>query len=142
MTDEVETRTYEITASHGKYRVTVPAAWKITFGAIVPGKNGGSSSGQYGVRIWEAENKQRFVMDGVTSFRDTSIPMEKIAVRKYGAPDDEWYETPHIPPNRKFYETVERGWMNVDLIRDGQPPEDEMPDQEINGLRFSSTKTR
>lgn len=124
MTDEVETRTYEIDSISGRYRVTVPAAWKITFGAIVPGKGGGAASGSYGIRIWEAENKQRLVMDGVRWFRDISIPIQQFAVRKFGS--EEWYVR-----HRGKDETVEKAWVDIDLVQDGIAPGDEpsMPDE-------------
>lgn len=118
MTDEAPTRTYEIATASGDYRITIPETWKVTFGAVVPGK--GSTT--YGLRVWESETKQRLIFTDVRSFRDVSIPIQRRAVRKFG--DDQWYSA-----NRGKPDTVEEGWMDLDKVNPGFAPEDDdLPD--------------
>lgn len=110
------TRTYEIVTSHGKQRITVPETHKVTFGAVVPGAKANSySGGGWGLRIWESADKQRAVFSDVVSFRDLSIPVEVMAVRKFGeedwTPDDGSY-------TGKKAETVEKAWKPIDEVNE------------------------
>ena len=125
MTD-VEMKTYEVTTTKGRMRFTVPATYKVTYGAIVPGKNGAASSAQFGVRVWETNDKQRMVISEVTSLRDLSIPCMVEAVRKFGDPDDAWYfdDGTYDPA------LVHKEWKPLDDIREGRiPGMDEEPDK-------------
>ena len=73
--------TYEIERLNGdKLRVTVPAAWKVTFGPVFQssGRGMGFGSPNYALRFYEAENKQRAVFVDVASFRDLSIPVQRL----------------------------------------------------------------
>ena len=123
MSDEVETKTYEIeTTDQGRFRVTVPVSWKVTFGAVVPtSKSVGSSygSGGWGLRFWEAADKQRAVYSNVVAFHDVSIPTTYAAVRKFGAAVWEF--------DRGQYKAgdAEKGWKPADEIKpDGGPAEE------------------
>jgi hypothetical protein len=70
-----EIRTYEIRQSSERFRIDIPANWKVTFGPLAPGSKFGS--GGYALRVYESETKQRAVFVGVDSFRDLSIPYRK-----------------------------------------------------------------
>jgi len=114
-------KTYEVVFTDGRrQRFTVPAAWKVSFGAIVPSAKGSSSSGAWGLRVWEATDKQRAVYSGVTEFWDISIPVEVRAVRKYGT--DEWL----LDDGSFKDEEVERQWKTeADIQRGPVSVEDE-----------------
>ena len=119
-TDEL--RTYEITFSdRGPMRITIPATWKVTYGAVVPGSKIG---GTYGLRIWETGEKQRAVWANVESFRDLSIQTEIAAVRKYGT--EGWYanlvEKAWKPESEVTLGTA--AWMNEPM---GDEPEEAAP---------------
>lgn len=75
-------KTYILNMKDGtRQKVTVPADWKVTFGALYPGKD--HNSGRLGLRFWEGSSKdnQRAVIADVESFRDTSIQIEEERVR-------------------------------------------------------------
>lgn len=124
MTDEIEQKTYEVTTARGRMRFTVPATYKVTYGAIVPGAKGGYSGGGFGIRVWEATDKQRMVMADVTSFRDLSIPVEVEAIRKFGAADDDWYIDDGSWVGEKA-DQVERAWKPIDTLKGPLPPADD-----------------
>jgi hypothetical protein len=77
------TKTYLIERSNETVRVTVPASWKVTFGPVSAG-NRGAFSGEEGMclRFYESANQQRAIFTRVRSFRDTSIPMEKLVIER------------------------------------------------------------
>lgn len=53
-------------------KVTVPASWKVTFGALVPGSkdhNGSTTA----LRFYEGKDQQRACFVGVVEFRDSSL---------------------------------------------------------------------
>jgi hypothetical protein len=81
--DPVETRTLLVEDSAGEFKITIPAAWKVTFGAFQNNTNryGDAVVGGPALRIYEAENKQRACFVGVRCFRDMSIPMERAVIR-------------------------------------------------------------
>lgn len=118
---EVPTKTYEVvTTDRHRYRFTVPATFRITYGAIVPGAKGG-----FGIRVWESTDKQRLVMAEVASFRDLSIPMEIEAARSFG--QDDWYADDGLyPPG-----TVERAWKPVDEIKERPATDYKDPDEDV-----------
>lgn len=73
---------YLIERTNGEeIRLTVPSAWKVTFGpAAPPRKDGYAASygaGRFALRFYEAENKQRAIFTDVCGFRDLSLAMEK-----------------------------------------------------------------
>lgn len=55
-------------------KVTVPADWSVTFGALYPGKEG--NMGKTGLRFWKGK-VQKAVFTEVEAFRDTSIKIEE-----------------------------------------------------------------
>lgn len=59
-------------------RITVPASWRVTFGPLVPGKEG---RGQPSLRFYEGEN-QRACFTDVESFREESIKIEERVTRE------------------------------------------------------------
>jgi hypothetical protein len=96
----------------------VPTSYKVTFGAVVPGaKASGYSGGGWGLRIWEATDKQRAVFTDVVSFRDLSIPVEVAAVRLFGK--EEWTIDDGSYTGKKA-DTVEKAWKSIDEIKDTQ----------------------
>lgn len=74
-TTDSEIRTYEIKQGNERFRIDVPANWKVTFGPLSPGSKFGG--GGYALRLYESETKQRAVFVDVSSFRDLSIPYRK-----------------------------------------------------------------
>lgn len=68
--------TYLLVMKDGSQKkVTVPTAWKVTFGALYPGKE--ANSGKTGLRFYSSGNKQHAVFTDVEYFRDTSIAIEE-----------------------------------------------------------------
>lgn len=74
------TTTYLLTLKNGNLqKITVPSAWKVTFGPIAPGSKSFESNGGAGMclRFYEDQSKQRAVFTDVKSFRDMSIAIEE-----------------------------------------------------------------
>ena len=73
--------TYLIEFKNGKrQRITVPSAWKVTFGPAARGTNsakGLSREMPLALRFYENETKQRAIFTDVILFRDTSIKIEE-----------------------------------------------------------------
>jgi hypothetical protein len=83
MADE---RTLLIETNREKFKVTIPADWKVTFGkqlGVARDYDGGRE-----LRIYEGESKQRACFTGVQSFRDLSIPLTRIITSENGT--EEW----------------------------------------------------
>jgi hypothetical protein len=114
-------RTYEIRfTDRGPIRITIPATWKVTFGAVVPGAKAGYS-GTFGLRIWETTDKQRAVFANVASFCDLSIPIAVAAVRRYG--EEDWY-LDNGSWTGEYADKVEKAWMpQVEVIDEAILPE-------------------
>lgn len=55
-------------------KVTVPADWTVTFGALYPGKD--QNSGRTGLRFYKGK-QQKAVFTDVDAFRDMSIKIEE-----------------------------------------------------------------
>ena len=114
-------RVYEFTFSdRGPMRVTVPDSWKITFGAVVPGKGGGAQYGAFGIRLWEAGDKQRAVFTNVTAFRDISIPVLVAAVRAFGSSD--WYADDGKTWIGEHAAIVQKAWKPDEEVSYETPP--------------------
>lgn len=117
MTDDMRTYQIEFTDGSAPVRVVIPATYKVTFGAIVPGRPGAATSGPLGVRIWEGTEKQRAVYANVASFRDLSIEELVPAARRFGT--EEWYAA----DSQVMASTqVEHGWKHADELTYGPPP--------------------
>jgi hypothetical protein len=76
-----DTTTYLVVTNAGEYRITVPSAWKVTFGPVAPNTRHGGGDSMY-LRFYEAKERQRACFSGVRSFRDLSLPTERRLVSK------------------------------------------------------------
>ena len=72
---DTDTRTYEIKTQGDRFRIDIPANFKVTFGSLSPGSKYGG--GGMALRVYESDTKQRAVFTDVISFRDLSIPVRK-----------------------------------------------------------------
>lgn len=83
MSKTTDNKTYILTMKDGeRQKVTVPADWKVSFGAMYPGKEG--NSGRSAMRFWEGNKEnQRAVFTDVESFRDDSIGIEVERVKTH-----------------------------------------------------------
>lgn len=62
--------------SGNRKKITVPSAWKVTFGLFAPGSNG--NAGKSALRFYQgSKENQRAVFMEVESFRDMSIALEE-----------------------------------------------------------------
>lgn len=77
------TRTYEIVTTEGRLRMEIDESWKVTYGPVSQGKGYGSENA---LRIYEdaAKERQRAVFTNVISFRDLSIPVQRLVIRERG----------------------------------------------------------
>lgn len=61
-------------------KLTIPEAWKVTFGALIPGQK--ESAGKIGLRLWsgtKGNERQHAVFTDVACFRDMEIDvMEQV----------------------------------------------------------------
>lgn len=108
-----EMTTYLLTMKDGTRRkVTVPSAWKVTFGPLVPGSKDTTlnSSGATSLRFWDKAN-QKAVFVGVESFRDMSIAIEEEVVKRQ---EETFFKD--TPAGRKavVVEGSVREWRNPD----------------------------
>lgn len=124
--EKVETTTYLLNL-RGKKRqkVTVPAAWKATFGPLVPG----GRSGEIALRFYENKEKQRAVFTNVESFRDLSIPVvEEIENIQE---EDLYKETPN--GRKKFtVQAKHTKWRNPDEETKPEPEFTSLPKLEVD----------
>lgn len=69
--------TYIIEMRDGsRKKITVPSAWKVTFGLFAPGSQG--NAGKSALRFYEgSKENQRAVFQDVEAFRDMSIQLEE-----------------------------------------------------------------
>lgn len=77
-----DTRTLLVVDAQGKFKITIPADYKVTFGGFNQG--GKYPDGTAALRIYEAENKQRACFKGVFAFFDTSLPIEREVIQENG----------------------------------------------------------
>jgi hypothetical protein len=76
--------TYLIERHDEQLKLTVPSAWKVTFGPAAPPRKDGQhyyGGGKFALRFYEAENRQRAIFTDVVSFRDLALPMERRVTR-------------------------------------------------------------
>ena len=88
-------------------KIKVPEDWKVTFGPVAVTQQKNHGRGSLCLRFYESDTKQRAIFTDVVSFRDCSIPVEKLVKTKVG--EDQ-------------YEYDDRG--NRKLIRKAQVKED------------------
>lgn len=104
------TITYLLTMKDGsEKKVTVPAAWKVTFGALYPGREANHS--KTGLRFYSSGNKQHAVFTDVESFRDTGIAIEE---KRTKTQQETFYKD--TPEGKKSYivEGKVSEWVNPD----------------------------
>lgn len=115
-TNERETdRTYEVVTMEGRMRLTIPESWKVTYGPVSPtGKGYGAENC---LRIYEdsAKDKQRAIFTSVLSFRDLSIPVQRLLVREKGK---EKWEINENGKQRISSVKYERKWVDEAEIED------------------------
>lgn len=109
------TTTYEIITNDGRYRITIPTSYKVTFGPVAVGgklRNGGwgEPGGSMALRIYESDIKQRAVFTGVKSFRDMSILLQREEVKVKGS--NEWVSSEDLSESKQS-QIVERQWVDV-----------------------------
>ena len=68
---------YEIVTKQDTFRLTVPSTYKVTYGKVQPGGKGFDDSGNV-LRIYESDTKQRAIFLNFLSFRDLSLPLERL----------------------------------------------------------------
>lgn len=78
MADEAKT-VLEIVTERETFRLTIPSSYKVTFGKVQPGANRYDDGGN-ALRVYESETKQRAIFLNVISFRDLSLPLERLVV--------------------------------------------------------------
>lgn len=102
-----ELRTYEVATRNEVYRVKVPSAWRITYGDTVPGVPERFAGGnrEFTVRFYESDTKQRLIFRDVVTFRDMSVPVQKLNVEYNPGQDglawtadgeEEWVNLPFV----------------------------------------------
>lgn len=94
-------------------RITVPSNWRVTFGPLVPGKEG---RGSPGLRFYEGDN-QRACFTDVESFRDASIDIEERVTR-----EKQQVMRKETPSGSKDYVVSARvsEWRNPDAPEDAE----------------------
>lgn len=104
----MSTRTYEIQTTLGPIRMDIPDDWKVTYGPVSPGSKGGYGEGNC-LRVYESETKQRAIFVGVTAFRDLSIPVQRLLVKRKG--EDKWSADNTGNSSRNSKTVIERKWV-------------------------------
>jgi len=135
-------RTYELAFKDGGVaRIDIPETWKITFGPIAGAKGVVEGAG-FAFRAWESETKQRLLFTRVESFRDVGVPMQVRAVRRFGAPDSDWFLDDGSWTGAKS-ELVQKAWRPVDDVLDHDPSQQVKPveDDEFENMRFPRAHT-
>lgn len=109
---------YLVTRASDEFVIEIPASWKITFGAVNPGRSedGYNRGGLHALRIWEGE-KLRAVFCDVRGVRDLSIPM---AIKIEKSVGESRYESDSIgnfdmSQSRKMLES------EFEVVEDGNP---------------------
>ena len=115
-------RTYEIVTNEGRMRMEIPDSWKVTYGPVSPGSK--SYGDGNALRVYENETKQRAIFLNVVSFRDLSIPVQRLLVREKGS---EKWEIDSNSRKRSSSVEIERRWVPEGEIETGAGDEDEAP---------------
>ena len=122
MSDEMTT--YLIEFRNGtRQRITVPSAWKVTFGPAARGNNGGPNFKEkmtmpLALRFYEAETKQRAIFTDVASFRDMSIQIEE---ERQNVQEKDGYMECEGKKKRVSFHATMREWVDPDAITESQP---------------------
>jgi hypothetical protein len=89
LADEVVLKTYLIERSGETIQIDIPEDWKVTYGPVTPGSKG-SYGGDYALRIYETDTKQRAIFTQVKAFRDLAIPVRRLVRSTEG--ESSWSE--------------------------------------------------
>lgn len=84
MSDEIETRTLLVDQGAEKFKITIPADWKVTFGKPLGGRGFDSAGDERELRLYESGTQQRACFTRVKSFRDLSIPLVRLVRQESG----------------------------------------------------------
>jgi len=120
-TEEIQEKIYIVEKENGKkFKITVPADWKVTFGPAAKGMHTKSSSYKVplALRFYENADKQRAIFTDVVSFRDSSILVEEEKVRIQEK--DGYMECDGIKKKTTFQATVKE-WINPDIQSESTP---------------------
>ena len=102
-------RTYEIDTSGGLFRIDIPEDWKVTYAPVSPaGAKGYGGDPTLALRVYENDTKQRAIFTNVRSFRDLSIPVQRLEVKKKGS--DSW-EADRNGSKSSSETVIERRWV-------------------------------
>lgn len=113
--EEMKTYLLEIGHERRKKKVTVPAAWKLTYGFAVPGAQSGGSNPLV-LRFYEGNKENlRALFDDVRSVRDSVISIEEEVVK---VESQEFYRD--TPGGRK----IARADMKVTEWRNPDEPQE------------------
>lgn len=105
--------TYMLNMGDGtKQKITIPSAWILTFGPIIPGvpKDSNSRVPAVALRIYDGK-QQKAVFTGVESFRDTSI---EILVETVKTEQETFYRGEGKDKQAVVMEARVREWQNPD----------------------------
>jgi hypothetical protein len=92
-------------------KITVPADWTVTFGALIPGQQ--SNGGRLGMRFWKGK-QQKALFQNVKSFRDLSIKLEeRVTTRK----EETYYKGDEDNRKAVVVEGKVHEWINPDEPR-------------------------
>jgi hypothetical protein len=75
-----QTRTLLVEDKNGKFKVTIPAGAKVTFGALHGSSDKFHQSGNV-LRIYETKERQIAVFTNVIAFRDLALPIERMVAK-------------------------------------------------------------
>ena len=124
---------YLITHEDGTERkITVPSAWKVTFGPAARGANKAGGGANYKVplalRFYENETKQRAIFTDVVSFRDLSI---KIEVKRKSVQEKHGFMEYEGQRKATTFQATTEEWINPDEIKE-VPQLPKVEDFEVN----------
>lgn len=114
-------RTYEIVTTDGAIRMDIDESWKVTYGPVSPGSK--SYGGGNALRVYESDTKQRAIFLDVLSFRDLSIPVQRLLVKTKAS--DKW-ESDHNGSSRRSKSVIERKWVPEEEYQNVGSDDDEV----------------
>lgn len=80
-----ETRTLLVIDAAGRFKIEIPADYKVTFGRQQGSGKSYIEGPDRELRIYESDTKQRACFTNVESFRDLSLPMEREVITEEGS---------------------------------------------------------
>jgi len=120
---EEEKITYLIEKENGKrFKITVPASWKVTFGPATKGGDRRTTPSNLkmpmALRFYENDVKQRAIFTDVVNFRDVSIPVEE---EKVDMQEKDGFTEVDGVRQRTTFQVKTKRWVNPDNIADDTP---------------------